>query len=295
MKNYWVHIRQNSFWASYGNSTEWFFMKLSFIVPVVFYLLRCLAKFPAQPYPVGICNLIDCTLPGSGPIKFLTYAILATAAILYVWEKAMLFSTFTLFLLSLTLLSLEESNGYKGENGLVTLLLLVQFLAYLFHAIRKQDNLAHNRVQYSIQIIAAVYILSGISKMYYSGISWFMEDAPGFILEVQRVCNLEFAATGFAGFREKGNTISEFLTNNPVILHGILFFTVVIELGSFIMLFGKKYAFGYAFLFLGMHIGIYLVMDIFFPTIMIPMLIFAVNPVYLIWASINTVKNTAMN
>ena len=203
----------------------------------------------------------------------------------------MLFVTLSMFFLALIILSLEESNGNPAENGIISLIFFAQFSSYLLYRINPHTRLERNRIQFSIQIIAAAYVLSGISKLWIGGINWFMADAPKFALEVMRVYYTKYTATGVVQYRERGVAVSDFVSSHLTFMRCILLTTLFIELGACVMLFGKKYAFVYAFLLLAMHWSIYLMMDITFPTIMLPMMVVAINPVYLLIIFLQKTRN----
>jgi hypothetical protein len=66
----------------------------------------------------------------------------------------------------------------------------------------------------------------------------------------------------------------------------LLTISLILELFAWISLGSKKRAIIYGILLLSMHIGIKLTMDISLVTISGPMLIFMVNPLFIIWTGI---------
>lgn len=264
----------------------WHTLKLSVVIPVVFYLLYCLSKYHSQPFPVGVCTIFDCSMFCSGIPKWLFVGLLVSFAWLYIVEKAMLLSLVGLSICSIITLTLEESNGNPAENGIISLLFIAQLIAYILHWINTKRLLEQDRVQFSIQIVAAVYVLSAVSKLSTSGSLWFMDDAPNFILEIYRVYNAKYAATGLIHYQETAGVVASFFLNHVLLLRILLFFALVIELFSFLMIINSSWAIVYGLLLLSLHLGIYLIIDVTFPTIMIPMLVVTINPLYWIlqWA-----------
>ncbi len=258
----------------------WFWMKVTLVLPVVFYFLYCLNRYHAQPFAMGLCRYVDCSQIAFFPLNALVGLVLFILAICYLLEKQMLLSTFGLFLISMLVLSLDESNGNPAENGIITMLFFAQFAAYLIHALVSDSNLSGHRVNFSLQIVAAVYVLSGLSKVIHSGLYWFTYDAPRFTLEIMRVYYSQYASAGAEHFISKGYAFANFLLAHPLLLQTLLLGALLLELGSFLILINRRVAFVYGMLLLLLHAGIYWAMHITFPTIMFPMLAVAVNPAY---------------
>ena len=95
-----------------------------------------------------------------------------------------------------------------------------------------------------------------------------------------RVFYTKYTATGLETYTKTGAAVAEYVSTHLWQTKTILFATVVLETGAFVMLLHKRIAPLYGLLLLAMHAGIYCVMDITFPSIMVPMLAVAVNPLY---------------
>lgn len=263
-----------------NNRLHWLTVKISLAICLCLYLGCCLFSYKSQPFPVGVCKFIDCaSLTSTFALPFVTTIVLI-ASVLYVLEIYMIANTITLTIISVLLLSLEESNGMTVENGVLSMAFFAQCLAYLFHRISPESALSKNRLNYILQVVVAVYVLAGLSKLQTSGLNWFLNDAPKFALEIKRVLFAKYATEGNPYFLQKGNAVTTWLFNNLYFLRTILFSTLLIELLAFVMLFSRKISFFYAFVLLAMHLGIYLTMNITFPTIMLPMIIVTINPLY---------------
>ncbi len=280
MKKSLVFMIQNNSFFDYNNKLGWLTVKIGLAFCLAPYLINCLFKYTSQPFPVGICTVVNCATFTASPTRLLTIIALSIALMLYVLEIAMTLNLFFLSTISIVILSLEESNGMSVENGVLSLLFFTQFLAYLINVFNADSSLNKNRIQYPLQIIAAVYVLAGISKVWASGSNWFWDDAPKFTLEIQRVFFAKFATNGEHYYQQMGICTTDFFLKNIFMLKGMLFFALLFELFAFIMLFNRKLSFIYGFVLLAMHLGIYLIMNITFPTIMVPMLVITINPLY---------------
>jgi len=151
-------------------------MKLSLALPATAYFIFCLYKYHAVPFPAGVCSAIDCGGILQFPKREIVVLLLTVATLLYIFEKYMLLSTSLLFVTALLVLSVDECNGNPAENGITTLLFFVQLLAYVLYAFNPQSALHKKRMQFSLQIVAAVYVLSGLSKLMVGGVAWFTTD-----------------------------------------------------------------------------------------------------------------------
>ena len=268
---------------------EWLILKGSFVIPVAWYLIFCLNYYSSSPLPTGICEWFDCRELCFQPLKTIVIALVLICSVLYLKEHYMLFATFLLFFLCLTILSLDESNGNFSENGIITTIFFAQFVAYLFKRLSLNENIVQNRIQFSLQIIAAVYTLSGIQKLWRSGLAWFTTDVPKFNLEILRLHYCGYAASGEETLMLKGNMIATFVKEHLIITQFILFLALSSELLCGVILIKRKVAFYYGIILTLMHLGIYLVMDIFYPAIMIPMIVFAINPLFFFYKQLSKI------
>jgi hypothetical protein len=231
-------------------------------------------------FPIGFCALLNCHWMLQDTARWAIVAVLAVAGIGYVFERAMITSTFSLFLVSLVVGSLEESTGFRDENGLLTLVFFVQFLAYALHRVGKLHDLSSFRLHFSLQAVAAVYFLSGVSKLSEAGLDWFTTDAPYFTLEIWRKYGSVFSSTGNESLYAFGAQLATWLLSHELVLKLLLGVGLLLELSAWVMLVHQRAAFVYGGMLLAMHLGIFITLHIFYPSIMLPMLIFTINPLY---------------
>jgi hypothetical protein len=84
-------------------------------------------------------------------------------------------------------------------------------------------------------------------------------------------------------FSAQGELIAAWIEHHAIFIQILLGISLMVELCSFVLTTNKKYAFFYSFLLLFMHIGIYIMLNITFPTVSNPLIIFFINPLYLIF------------
>jgi hypothetical protein len=271
-----------------NRNIQWICLKVSMVMVTMLFLFYTLWTREGQPFPSGICTQIDCSYFATYPAKVIVGVLIVLAATLYITETSMTLALSILTFFAILILSLEESHANPAENGMISLIFFVQLIAYLLYLIFPSSHLGRNRVQFAVQIIAAAYTLSGISKLNASGAAWFTEDIPKFSLEILRVYYGKYATTGLLQDKLQAWTLADYVMSHRWSMIVILGGTVILELCAFIILLNRKAAFIYGILLLAMHAGIYFFMNITFPTIMLPMLVFTINPLYCAYLLVNS-------
>ncbi len=280
MRKYFIKGVQNRVCFFGVMDIEWISIKVSIVVVLCTLLLFFLFFRTDLRFPSGVCNLVDCRYLSEGTLKWVIALLLVIASGLYVFEIFMTSTTFLISAISVVICSMEESTGMRDENGLLSLVFFAQFLAYAFNNSGIGTNLQQNRVQFPLQVIAAVYFLAGLAKLRLSGLAWFTTDAPYFALEILRRYYCDFASSGSLDLQKMGSDIAIWWANHLMPARLLLCFGLILEVGAFVLLVNKKLAFVYGGFLTAMHIGIYLTLHIFYPSIMLPMIIFTINPVY---------------
>jgi len=171
-----------------------------------------------------------------------------------------------------------------------TVLFAVQSIAYLQKRLNNSFDLSFFRVQYCLQIIVAMYVLAGISKLRASGISW-INSGELFSLQVVKNYSFIYFAHGKEAAINEGNRIAQQLIDYNLLLKFFLASSLVLELCCFVALFSARLRTLYTFALLGMHAGIKFIMAIPFGVIAPPMVIFFLNPLY--WVIIAFEKTRA--
>jgi hypothetical protein len=265
-------------------------MKISFSLIWILLFTVILFKYSYVTTPESIFKLFPEDFYLSPNTKILLFIANLILIYCYVIEKYICWSLFCLFLTSLFVFSLEDSNSDFNRNTMITGIFFAQFLAYSIKKKYYEFDIEKYKVQFSVQIIAISYTLSGISKLRISGLNWIYD---GLFLPLQ------IMKTNYSAYVNDFNI--KHINNAFYIINGfnkyffivifILAFTLIIELFALFSVFSKKNAFIYGLLLMFMHIGIYIVLNIAIIGAYIPMLIFMLNPLYLIWIIIKTLKS----
>lgn len=273
---------------------EWTCMKITIILVWLKLVIKILLKYNTITMPSGLCHYVPCNFLMSNPIKLFLFSICIFLSFLYLSEKKMIWATLGIFILSVFICTLEESNGVLKRNSLFSLVFSAQFFSYFFSKIKVFPAFEINRIQFSIQAIAAGYTLSAISKLTNSGFDWFL-NSKLVTLQVLKSSYFGYADYNDLNFINHGSKIVEILQTYPVVISVCLFITLLLESFAVISAIGKQAAFFYGTLLLVMHIGIYLVLNIKIDSFIYPMLIFFINPLFLLISSLKFVSNSFLN
>jgi len=201
--------------------------------------------------------------------------IILVLLICYILEKKMLIVTLTLAILLCLLGLIEDSNGFQARTELMGIIFFVQFLAYSKYFNPK--NLPKNRVQFSVQVIAASYVISALSKMQDSRLMW-VSDAQ--YLPVQILRSIHINEVTYPEYSEWYRLVVDWMLLHPNVVTFLISTALLLELFAFIAIFSKRNAFVWGILLICMHIGINYSMSIVLKFIAYPMAIFFSNIYY---------------
>jgi hypothetical protein len=260
------------------NDTEWTLIK----VTLSLLWLDIIAHLSLNPdvvlYPSGLCSYLNCNFFLVPHLPVITISVAVILSILYIAERWMRAVTLLMFLLSLLLFTLEESNGILMRCGLYTMVFLAQFIAYY----RRTPDLKMERIQFPLQVVAAGYFLAGISKLRESGWAWISDSPQASIQIIKNYCGYYFDS-GESAQLQRGVELSSFVLKHAVVVKTLFFFSLIFELSAWVSLRNKKTAFVFGLLLLSMHLGIYYFMHILVVAVFYPMLVFMLNPLYILY------------
>jgi hypothetical protein len=294
MKFDYSKIKWSNLSSTEYSTLEWKCMKIFFAYQFFLFSNYILYKFNSIPYPVGIYRLVGHSYFPDHTIKICISVFVVILLALYIADIKMIVCTLLLFVISVLIFSIGESNGMWGRNGLLSIIFMAQFIAYIFHYYGIGRSLNRNRVQFSLQAIAAVYTLAAISKINTSGINWLI-DSPNLALQVLKSFSYEYVTTGDVSYQVAGLSKANWIIQHPLLTKILLGGSLLLEAFSFLILINKKWAFFYGLLLLSMHVGIKVFLDLFFPCISMPMVAFCINPLYLAIVLIMACKSKMRN
>ena len=270
-------LLNHKMWGEYS-SAEWVCVKIS--VAFIWLSMVALASInhSSIPYPTGIFSIVDAPFLAAQytvPVFFISAVMLS---ILYIFEKRMFITTLLMFVISLILFTLEESNGVLNRNGLYTMLFLAQAIAYY----RNTARLSEERIQFPIQIIAGGYVLAGISKIKMSGLGW-VTDAPMVSIQILKGYCYTYFNTGDFAQLKRGEEQANFFLHHTLLIKSLFAGSLLLELFAWVSVKNKLRAFTYGLLLTSMHLAIKHFMNVLIVSIFFPMFIFMVNPLYFVY------------
>lgn len=263
-------------------SLAWLCIKLSFIWFWIREMLNMLISGGDCIYPVGVCKWYSFDILFSSPGVWVFAPIITGCVVLYLFEKQMLLVTGVLTLISCIIISHHESTGIFLRATPYTTIFAAQFFAYLFARLNPDFNLALYRQQYPVQIIAATYTISSIAKLSESGLAWVDNGAHLFALPVIKSFCFLYFDTGNPAALEKGYAIANFALQHQSLFKLLLGGSLLLETCCLVVVLNSRLRFGYGVALALMHLGIKLSMNILIGGLAYPMLIFFINPLYLL-------------
>ena len=272
-------------WNNIYTPLEWKFIKITLVIFWLKAICLILIENNSIPIPTGILGFLPTNTNISFSFKLICIIAIIFSLYFYVLEKKMVWATLFLFIISVLVFTIEESNGIFHRNGLFSFVFFAQFWAYIYKNKKIDSNIEKNRVQFSVQVIAVGYTLSAISKLNVSGINWIL-DSRKMPLQIMKSFYYSYVDHGNYYFIEKANEVINSFNNNIHFIYLLLAFSLFLELFALISIISKKHALVYGVLMLLMHIGIYTYMNIKIVGIIFPMMVFMLNPLYICWVLI---------
>ena len=273
-----------------NSSKYWVCIKVSFLY---YWLTRVVSVVLFQSNtvdtPIGIYEFVHYGFLFTGAFKYISLAIILMISFLYITERYMKWALLIMSVFSVLLITYHESQGVFLRNTAYSMILIVQFLAYLIKDISPGFNLKTYRIQFPVQIIAANYFLAALSKLQASGLSWITEGKY-FSLQVLKGFYYRYFDTGDIMYKQLAWEKTDWFLSHLDIITFLLAFSLFLEFFSWVALLGRKYRIAMGFMLVGMHLGIKWGMNIVIGAMVANMVIFYLNPLYYVYRIIDEVK-----
>lgn len=267
--------------------SEWVWMKLCLITAWMLLMFVMISQSVHCVYPVGICRLYNFDALFEPIGKTLLYTSVLAFSFAYLAEYRMIVTTTVLTLLSCIIISYHESNGIQFRAAVYTPLLFAQCIAYWIHHYYPNFDFRHQRIQYSIQIIAALYTLAGIAKLKASGLDW-INGGELFSIQIMKNYSFLYFDTGQTALLDQGKKLAQELLHHRLLTKFLLGTSLLLEITCFLAVINTKTRIALGLGLIAMHIGIWYFMGIGMGIIATPMLTFFINPGYLIWQKLSS-------
>jgi hypothetical protein len=81
-------------------------------------MIKIVTKYTGVNMPKAICSVLNCECFLNFPSKVVLVLLCIILALMYLFEKKMVWVTFFIFIISVLLFTIEESNGILKRNSL---------------------------------------------------------------------------------------------------------------------------------------------------------------------------------
>jgi len=250
---------------------EWLAMRLG-LAWLVWLTVRQPPGLTEQPAPIGLAHHIDLTWIGQSPVTDGWSALALAMVILYALGWLPLLSTGTLLAMHVFIGTLVNSQGaIHHTTQIIGYLLLGQFLCHLWHAVKPDPRIpdprqawhnagqharrplawlgqtaapgtrANDWVWFSLQMTAAAYVVSGLSKLLRSGLDW-VRDIPNIPLQFEKNHLMWYYNT----LEEQPSAASDFAVqvtiDYPQLAQTFFSIGLILELTAFLILWRRSLA-----------------------------------------------------
>lgn len=178
----------------------------------------------------------------------------------------------------------SQGNTFHGSQ-MTSLVLVAQLAAWIIMKVREHRNIAASPrwpgldsilLYFSQCAIAGVYVTSAITKLLKSGGRW-MFDSHYFAKSVQKVWRQYHFDNPSDGNYTGISPWAAWLVENPVLARLLFAPGFIFEILAFLLLMNRVWAAGVGVLLILLHVGIGIVMQLYFPEFEVLVFIFCVN------------------
>lgn len=272
-------------------------MRLLFAVLVFAYLTK--PSVAALPHPNGVAQFVDLTFLADARVFGALKGLMLVPLTLFVWGRWMSLSLTYILALWVGSWTLEQSQGAIGHaSQIVALVLLAMWLGYAVGpwfwrrtGFRQPgltlDDLSMYWVQ---QMIAAAYVVAGVSKLVRSGVQLapllprWLADVQYIPVQIVKTHHEAYYTLPNPELLERSQRLAGFFALHPDLTR--LFFGggLAVELLAFLLLINRAWAAWIGLSMLVMHVMVELTMELRFTMNQLVVLVFLVNVPY--WAVI---------
>ena len=258
---------------------ELFFMRAT----LAFFLWKSVAEvnlnLVGQPKPNGFTEWgLDFTFWSHEGLRIPLLMGLAVAAVIYALGWCVLPVLAYLLLVMMTAGGLANSQGSIGHSTqLLTMCLLAEFATLLYLRIRPRAPLGRAsgwlwpvpllHAQWGVHamktVIAAGYLSTGLCKVFATKGLWIWQT-PYLVVQLRKSNLMGMYDTLQAGNSFITETVPQLIIAHPMLARVVFGSALLLELGAFLALLGRKWSLGMGLALIGMHLSISVVMNLNF-------------------------------
>ena len=252
-------------------------------------VLSAMVDLKAQEYPTGLAVVMDLTFFSNPQVYWTCYYIFCAALIIYAAGFLLPLVIPIIACVHIGMITLYNSQGATHHAyQLISLILLAQWAVYWTPWVRKVFKrsplvLSDGRqwrdyaVWYSLQVIAAAYVIAGVIKLMRTKGLWIIES-PNLSVQLMKTNaqNYYDKLQTDAVFEQRA-ALAQYMIDNPNLTRLFLGGGLFIELFAFLLLLNRRWALVMGFFILSLHWGIEMTMGLNFKYQMAVVAIFLVN------------------
>ena len=277
----------------------WELSAMRFLFAIVVYVsISTVVHEVSQPAPVGLARFWDFTFMADKQAMNWCRAVVAAGLVFYVVGRFVGPALLVVSFLVLGYGALKNSQAALAGHSMqiVGLVLLAQTVYYVWHAVRawikrgtpglpSMLDIHRGAAWIAMQTAVATYVVTAISKLYLSELSW-LRNAKYFPVQLVKAQKSEYYNTleapvvGDGIMDQMVANLSVWFMESPMICRTFLGTGLVLELVAFLALWGRKSALAYGLMLVVFHLTISRVMSLTFDLNIYVLLIFLVNLPY---------------
>lgn len=230
--------------------------------------------YSGNPYPEGVSRLVDVSFLAVAPVSYVVFALALAATLFYLLEKKMVVALGLISAVSVAVFTIERANGVQSRSELLSMIFIAQWVAYL---VKRKEADAHNTaIFFSVQMVAAAYTMSGITKLMTSGLDWIINPTNA-VLQITKIFGQLNIELGFKAGIAYSKFTTGLLLHYPYLAQFLFAAALGIEVFAFTCIFSKQWARTYGLLLLALHIGMLFTVGIAIPVFVLMLLVYPLN------------------
>lgn len=240
--------------------------------------------FPRQPHPIGVARFVDLSVLGRPPVRRAVERGIRAILVLYVLGWFPLATAVVLAAFAVAVGTLWCSQGAIGHAFQAQALVCVaQAAAHLVSSVAGSDarTAEATAVDYTRQVLVAVYFTAGLTKLSRSHGAWVWK-APSLAVQVAKTAEFRFQETLADEPRRRRREVAAALVRRPWTLRAGAGAALALELSSPILLLDPLVGFAGGALLVAFHRANHWVLGHSFAQMQALMLVTFVNPLLLV-------------
>lgn len=230
--------------------------------------------YSGNPYPEGVSRLFDVSFLSVAPVSYVVFALAVAGVVFYFLEKQMAIALGIISAISVLVFTIERANGVQSRSELLSMIFIAQWVAYLVK--RKEADVHNTAIFFSVQMVAAAYTMSGITKLMTSGLDWIVNPTNA-VLQITKIFGQLNIELGFKAGIAYSKFTTGLLLHYPYLAQFLFAAALGIEVFAFTCVFSKPWARRYGLLLLALHIGMLFTVGIAIPVFVLMLLVYPLN------------------